>query len=481
MIARLAQRLTRLAERYAPDPFVLVLLLTLAVFIMGWGFGASVSSLSTPAALATLGKGWYASVTSAGLMKFALQMCIVLITGHALALSTPVRALIRRLTTLTTSARGAAALVALVAALASLFQWGLGVIVGAFLAREMGRAFAEREQPVHYPLLGAAGYAGFLVWHGGLSGSAPLKVAEPGHFLEKTVGIIPVTATLGSGLNLAVTLSLLLTLGALFWFMTPSDPADMVGYPLDAEPPPADPAADSDDTSAQAPRHPLLHALETGRALSTLTALGILTWLGYLFWMGAVGPDPAVTRTGWQLLAGAFSAWNLDTINALFLALGLLLHRSPTSYASAVADGARGAAGIILQFPFYFGILGVLKASGLIAQIADAAVAASSPTTFPLLTFLSAGFINFLVPSGGGQWAVQGPVVMEAVRRLGASPETSIMALSYGDAWTNMIQPFWALPLLGIMRLQARDIIGYTTVVLLVSGPLIMLWLLVLG
>jgi short-chain fatty acids transporter len=229
----------------------------------------------------------------------------------------------------------------------------------------------------------------------------------------------------------------------------------MVPYagPIDDE----DPVETTDDH-----RSGLVRMLESSRALSGLSALTIFAVVAW-----------------WFAEKGA-RGWNLDSINLTFLAIGLALHPSPASYTRAIADGVRGAAGIILQFPFYFGILGLLKASGLIVQIAGFFVSISSETTFPLYTFLSAGLVNFFVPSGGGQWAVQGPVMLEAIKTLDVEPAKVVMALSYGDAWTNMLQPFWALPLLGIMGLKARDIIGYTAFLMLVSGPIFLMLLVVL-
>lgn len=460
MIAAIGKRLSAFSERYVPDPFVFALLLSLATLALALVFGAEMEGASYTERLALLGEGWWESFYGAGLMKFALQMCLVLITGHALAMSRPVRRGIEALTGLASTPRAAVMVVALTACAASLVQWGLGAIAGAFMAREMGRSFARQGRAVHYPLLGAAGYAGFMVWHGGLSGSAPLKVAEPDHFLVDAIGVIPITETLLSPLNLAVTGSLLVLIPVVFAALMPSDPADMVGYtgPLDER------RVDAVHSGASAgdARHPVLRWLEDSRLLNLAAAAGIFAYLGYFFWQsGAAG-------------------WNLDSINLSFLGLGILMHRSPSAYVAAVADGVVGCAGIILQFPFYFGILGLLTASGLIVQVAEWFVAVSTETTFPLFTFLSAGLVNFFVPSGGGQWAVQGPVMMRAVEAIGVDPPRAIMAMAYGDAWTNMLQPFWALPLLGIMGLRARDIIGYTSFLLLVTGPAIMGWLLIL-
>jgi short-chain fatty acids transporter len=451
VIHALGNKLSSLSERFVPDPFVLALLLTLVTLVLGVAFGEALAAQSLPQRLEALGAGWFAEFYDTGLMKFALQMVIVLVTGHALALSGPVRRAIEKLTGFASTPGAAVVIVALVACAASLIQWGLGAIVGAFMAREMGRAFAKQGTKVHYPLLGAAGYAGFLVWHGGFSGTAPLKVAEEGHFLVDVVGVIPITQTLFSPLNLAVVGTLLVLIPFLFWRLMPRDPDQMVPYPLDEE---EAPAVDA-QTSAEAPRG-VVEVLEETRSLNLVIGALLVGALGLYF------SDRGL------------SGWDLDSINLLFLTLGILLHPSPSSYVAAIVDGVKGAAGIILQFPFYFGILGLLKASGLIEQVANFFVDISTADTFPIFTFLSGGIVNFFVPSGGGQWSVQGPVMMQAVESLGVAPEKAIMALAYGDAWTNMLQPFWALPLLGIMGLRAKDIIGYTAFVMFVTGPVIM-------
>lgn len=455
MIARLGKRLQRLSDRFVPDPFVLVLLLTFLVALLALLFGAEVQGLPYSERGALLASGWFDRFYNMPLMKFAMQMATVLITGHALAMATPVQRGIRALTGVVKTPQAAVVLVALVACLASLIQWGLGAIAGAFMAREMGRAFAEQSIPVHYPLLGAAGYAGFLVWHGGLSGSAPLAVAQDDHFLVDTLGVIPVSETLFSPLNLVVTGSLLLIIPLLFWRMMPRNISQMTPINL------ANLRSSNHTSTSHDDSHHfwLLAHLENTRLLNLVLGLAMVAVLTHYF------------------ASRGLDGWNLDAINLAFLTLGIFLHPTPRSYAHSIADGAHGAAAILLQFPFYFGILGLLVTSGLIIQISDFFLSISTAKTFPLFTFLSAGIVNFFVPSGGGQWAVQGPVMMEAMVRLGVSPHRAIMALSYGDAWTNMLQPFWALPLLGIMGLKARDIIGYTALVFLVTGPWILLLL----
>lgn len=452
MISKWGSKLSDISERVVPDPMVFALLLSLFVWVAALVFGAEVQDLSFGQRMSLIGHGWFKELFSTGLMKFALQMCLILLVGHALALTPPVQSLVRFITSRVKSPRVAVVVVLLVACAASLIQWGLGAIVGALMAREMGKSLKSRGIKVHYPLLGAAGYAGFVVWHGGLSGSAPLKVAEANHFLVESIGVIPITETILAPMNIVITGSLILVMAGLFWVLTPSEnviePALKKDEPLE---------------KARGGASGIVSQLEHGPWLGVGFGLLVLSWVAFL------------------LFSTGVAAWHLDTVNLLFFGLGLLLHRSPLSYMEAILDGARGAGPIIIQFPLYFGILGILTSSGLIAQISEAFIAISSEGTYPILTFLSAGAVNFFVPSGGGQWAVQGPLMVEALSTLDIPASTVVMALSYGDAWTNMLQPFWALPLLGIMGLRARDIMGYTALVWAISGPVVILGLWVLG
>ncbi len=459
-INRLGQVMSRLAGRFVPSPFVLAVLLTLLVLALAVTTGQAVAQLPMAERLnKVLIGGWGGALFGAGGLQFAFQMVLVLVTGYAFALSPPIQRLIDKLAAIPRSAAQASAVVALVSCVSGYIHWGLGAVAGALLAREIGRSWAERGKALHYPLMGAAAYSGLLVWHGGLSGSAPLKVAESGHFLEKTVGVIPVDQTLFSGLNLVVTVSLIITTVLVYYLLTPRNEADCVPFsgPTRSASPKLVKVAKGDGT-----QHPIIAALEDSLVIPALLGGLCLAYVGHAF----------VTQ--------GFKALNLNTVNLFFLAAGLLLHGSPRSYGRAAADGAKGAVGIVLQFPLYFGILGMLKASGLIVQLSDFFVSISNATTFPIFAYLSAGLVNLFVPSGGGQWAVQGPVLMNAAKELGLDPSKAIMALAYGDAWTNMLQPFWALPLLGIMGLKARDIIGYTTILFGIAAPVTIFWLLVL-
>ncbi len=258
-------------------------------------------------------------------------------------------------------------------------------------------------------------------------------MAEAGHFAEAYAGVIPVQSTLFSPLNAVVTLGLCVIIPLLFVWMVP-------------------------------PKEELVPPPDTLRSMDApSTAKGLDRGLAIL--VGTVG----LGGVGWAFAAGEAS-FDLNFMNFVFLLLGLLLQGSLRAYGDAVAEGARGAGAIIIQFPFYFGILGMLKEAGLVAALSETMVAVAGPNSFEPLAFLSAGLTNLVVPSGGGQWAVQGEVLLRSAEARELDPAGVVMAFSYGDAWTNMLQPFWALPLLGIMGLRARDIVGYTAVVFLVMG-----------
>jgi short-chain fatty acids transporter len=371
------------------------------------------------------------------------------VTGYALATTKAVRRAIEALADIPKTGAGAAYLVALVAIIAAYINWGLGIIVGALMARQVALRGYQKGVAMHYPLLGAAGYAGLAVWHGGFSASAPLLVATDGHFLADKIGIIAVSQTLFSPLNIVVAVFLIIGLPFLFRFLTPVDESETVT--IDKVLPNIDDfLAEKEEDSEQQRRDTVASKLENSMAISIIVGLmGLIVIVWYF------------ATKGFKL--------NLNIVNFTFMIVGILLHRTPINYVRAIAEGTRGCAGIILQFPFYAGIMGMMKYSGLIVVIAGWFVAISNQFTYPLFTFISASLVNIFVPSGGGQWAVQGPVVVEAAKTIGVSYSKTVMALAYGDQWTNLFQPFWALALLGLTGLKARQIMGYCMAVMLIG------------
>jgi len=494
VIERIGEFFNSAAARFMPHPFVFAILLTLFAFAVGW--------LWAGVAPAALVDQWADGVFTPALLTFMVQMCLILVTGHALASTRPVGAALARIAALPRGPRSAVAITSLVTMATALVNWGLALIVGALLAREVARSARARGVAIHFPLVVAAGFTGLIIWHGGLSGSAPLTVATPGHFLESQIGVVPVTATLLSPLNIALRIALLAAVPLFLALMVPRDFATRVaraGGGAGAErvrsttgevaleriaraaedglPPaiaPHAPAAerrgggrDAADSArlARAARAvpPLAERLDKSRVL----ALAIV----------ALGAAFVVAR----FAARGLAALELNTIIVAFLAIGLALHGTPIRYARAIDDAAAGASGILLQFPLYFGIMGIVKGAGLTAPLAGAFVRASDAlsgagvpagASYGVMTFLAATVINVLVPSGGGQWAVQGPIAVEAAARLGLPASRAVLAIAYGDECSNMLQPFWALPLLAITGLSARDIFGYTALLMFLVAPI---------
>ncbi len=447
MIARLGQNLSRWAHRWVPDPFVLAIALTFVVFSLSWARSGDL----TPRPVVNLwidgaskGKGLW------NLLSFAMQMCLILLTGYALAETRFVRAGISRLARLPQSTGGAVVVVSLTAMGAALLNWGLGLIIGALLAREVGRTFREMGRPLHYPIVCAAVYTGLAVWHGGFSGSAPLKATSAqqlneilGPQLAAKVPPMLLGDTIGSTLNLTVIALCLIIFPLTLYLLCPKSESEMSPAPVEPE----------DETAGTDP------SKEAGTPAE---------WLNNAFIVVAF---PAILGLAWfisWLQSHGLGKLNPNVINLFMLSVGLLLHGSVKSYVGAINRAVTSCAGIILQYPFYAGIMGIMFASGLVAEVGGW-MAGLGPSGLAVSTFYSGGLVNLFVPSGGGQWAVQGSIVMQAAIDAGARPETILMALAYGDQWTNLIQPFWALPLLGICRVNVSSIIGYTAVLLVVS------------
>lgn len=461
MISRLGLALSEFFRRTAPDPFVLAVLLSIITAILAFTLGDFPAQPEDTGRIAWLLDAWRSDRGLWAFLAFSMQMCLILVTGHALAASRPMRRAIDALATLPRSAPAGAAMIGLVAAALGLVNWGLGLIAGALLARAVARSMHARGIPAHYPLLAAAGYMGLLIWHGGLSGSAPLSVTTeagaakvlPAEAMARLGGAgIGLEQTLFSPMNLFVCAGLLVLIPGALWLLTPKQGEairDITAFAPAEEP----------DAPLAAPT----------------TAPEWLERTPILAWLLALALIIALVRFGG---AAGLTSLGLNEVNMGMLALGLIFHGSLASYGRAVEEGARGCAGIIVQFPLYAGIMGVLGASGLIRRFAEA-IAQGGETGVPVLTFLAAAIVNFFVPSGGGQWGIQGPIALEAGAAVGVAPGKMVMAVAYGDQLTNMLQPFWALPLLAITGAKARDIIGYTAVVMVVAGAWMTLGLLV--
>jgi len=442
-----------------PMPFTIALILTLITFIAAFLF-APFESDQRAIDLIVM---WENGMWNGNLLVFAVQMMLILILGHVLALSPIVDRAIKKGLYLCTDTASSAAIVSFFTILTGYFNWGLALVFGAIFARKVAEQALKNGYSINYPMVGASGYVGLLVWHGGLSGSSLIKVAEPGHLremaqnvdLQKAAFIPDVLSfeqTVFSSMNAFVFVATLLLIPlALFLLGKRVKPSKI--------------SLSSKTTSTQV--HDLIgiEKLDHSRIASKLVGIFLVGFAFYKLFI--------IHQTDW------LAFFTPNNINFTLLGLGILSHRSFHHFIGAVDEAIGGVAGILIQFPLYFGIMGLMRSSGMVEWISDFFVQISNGTTYPIFTFISAGIINIFVPSGGGQWAVQGPIIIQAASELDVSLSKCILAMAYGDQVTNMLQPFWALPLLGITGLKAREILPYTALLFLLASVIFVAALLI--
>ncbi len=430
MLKALSRPAVKLVERYLPDPYIFVLLLT----VIAAAAAIAVERQTPLAVMRMWGDGFWS------LLTFSMQMLLVLVTGFMLASSPPVKKLLQRLAALAKGPGGAILLVTYVSLAASWINWGFGLVVGALFAKELARLVK-----VDYRLLVASAYSGFVVWHGGLAGSIPLTIATDGHFSADQIGVIGTGSTIFAFFNLAILACLFITIPLVNRLMLPDDKESVYVDPklLEAEAP----------ESQVRIRRPA-DRLENSTTLAWLVGIpGLIYLLDHFFLRGG--------------------GLNLNIVNFLFLSLAIVLHRTPRSLLISLQEAIKGGAGIVIQFPFYAGIMAIMVQSGLAASMSETLVSFATETSLPFWSFISAGIVNLFVPSGGGQWAVQAPVILPAAESLGVDVSRVAMAVAWGDAWTNLLQPFWALPVLAIAGLKAKDIMGFCLIQLFITGAVI--------
>ncbi len=446
MLAKLTNGLVSLFDRWMPDALVVALILTAITFISG----IALTDTGPMEAVSIWGDSLW------NLLEFTNQTILIILLGYALAQTSPMQRLLRGAASMATSPASAYITVTAVSVLSSFFaSGGFGLVAGAIVARTVGIVARERGIPVHYPLLVACAYSGFVVWHQGLSATIPLAIATPGHFLEDLVGLIPSSETLLTPWNFAVVGAVFISLPFVMARLRPTD--------IDCKTIPASSLA-----MEAAQQETEVHGKDTpaGR-------LENARWLNFpIIAAGVVFLYVQVFERGTGL--------NLNIINFTFLILGIALSRSPVHYLGLVMNAAKMAGPFLLQYPLYAGIAGLIADTGIARMIIDVFVQISSATTLPITSFFSGAILNLFIPSAGGQWAVQGPIAMQAAIELGADVPLTAMAVAFGDQWTNLIHPFLAIPVLAITGLHARDIMGYCAVAFLFTGVIFLGALLIL-
>lgn len=437
MLNRVAGFFVRIVERWMPDPFLFCLLLTALALGMALG-------LTSSGPLELVGH-WYAGLWK--ILPFAMQMILILLTGYTLANSGPVRSLLGRIASIPSTQGSAIILLTLTALVSALINWGVALVASALLAREMARKVPGCD----FGFLVSGAYSGFVIFGSGLSSSIALVSATAGsdlNFIARYTDIqsVPLSQTLFSAMNLTLVAGMLIGTAFMFRWMMPH------GHQIREVDPGLLTEATEELEQTPDPLTPALRLERSSFALYFIVALGSTFLL-------------------WHFATKGF-ALDLNVVILIFLILGMALYGRPIAYVRAFNQAARVAGPLVLQYPLYGGIMGIMQGSGLAEVMSRWFVSVSSETTFPLFTFLSAVVVNLFIPSAGGQWAVQGPIMVPAGAELGIHPAVTAMAVAYGDQASNMLQPFWALPILAIAGLRIRDIMGYCVMTFFLSSAL---------
>ncbi|HZT75584.1 MAG TPA: TIGR00366 family protein [Vicinamibacterales bacterium] len=456
MLARLALALTDWSERWIPDAFIFALLATFIVALAARiGTGAAL-----PAIVDAWGRGFW------DLIPFTLQMSLIIMTGHVLASSPPMQRVVRTIASWPRSPKSAVALVTFFSLATSWFNWGFSLIFAAMLALEVAR----RVEGVDYRALAAASFLGAgSIWAQGLSGSAALMMATPGALQPQIRdivshgglvpgGLIPFRHTIFLWQSFASVAVEMVVVTSVMWLATPAAGLGMRA-PLKVKSEKVEVKSTGHESGIASPGQWLEHS-------SLLMWLTVALGGSYLVRYFATAADP-------------LNAITLNILNFTFLLLGFLLHRTPARLMAAFKAATPAVWGVILQFPFYAGIAGIITATHLNDQLAGAFVKISSRGTFPPLVAIYSAVLGVFVPSGGSKWVIIAPYVMEAAHSLKVHLGWCVSAYDLGEAVANLVQPFYMLPILGLFGLSARDVMGYTIVVFLVLTPVViaLVWL----
>jgi short-chain fatty acids transporter len=427
---------TELMRKYLPDPFVFAIMLTLLTMVLAF----AVESRPVNLVVQDWGKGFWS------LLGFTTQMAVILVMGYVLAAAPIVNRFMDKIASHVHTPRQAIIVATIVGCVGSYLNWGFGLVIGGIMARKL----ALKVKGVHYPLIIASAYTGFTMYSLGFSATIPVLISTKGHAFEGTMGLIPLTETIFSLPILLTSLAVLIALPLLNAAMHPKQGEKVVEL---------DPVTAAQDSKPAAGAGELLgdektlaSRLNNSRALSMLIGLCGMGYVGLHFYEGG--------------------NLDLNMINFFILFLGVLLLKTPMQYVEKVNEGVRTIGGIILQFPFYAGIMAIMHGSGLVESIAHVFVSISSADTLPLWGLISSFVINFFAPSGGGHWVLQGPFMIDAATTLGASQAQTAMSVMLGNGWNDLVQPFWILPALALSKLKLKDIMGYTVVSMMLVGAI---------
>jgi short-chain fatty acids transporter len=449
LVQRFGEAIADRVERWMPSPFLFAILLTYVAGVAAF--------FSEGVGVADIAIAWYGGFWN--LLQFAMQMVLILVTACVVAYHPRVKGLINRLVRLPRNGRQAVVMVGVGAMLTGWISWGLGLIFGAILAREMGKLAHSKGMAVHYPLLAVAGYMGMsLTWGWGLSSSAGLLQATDNNALMQlgfVDRVIPATEWVFHPYPMILTVLALAYASLMLFLLAPpkqncrgieryvdlGEPED----PHATAAPPPDPVPVRKATIAE--------RIDNSKVLGGLIALtGLLLFVN-------------------TFITSGLGVLDLNVLNFGFMMLGLILYLSPSKYEREFNDAVKGSAGVIMLFPFYAGIIGIMTGTGLVNTMTESLLSIATPETFAVTTWFTAGVMNLFVPSAGGEWAILGGPLMVAGAQFGVEHGQTIAAYSVGDAHTNLLNPFWAIPLLAITGLRAREMFGYAITMMLLLTP----------
>lgn len=430
MINRLLMFFVNLMQKYLPDPFSIAWLISLVVVALA----VAVTHKSPVEVVGYWGDGFF------GILAFSMQMTLVIVSGYALASAGVVRRFLQAVARIPKTPKQTVVFIAVVSMVLYYLNWGLGLIAGGLLAREAAKLHPD----VDFRLLVAGAFSGIIITHGGLSASVPLLINTKGHFLESTMGLVPLSQTIFHPQALFITITLAVVIPLVLLLMIPKKEDTVVANQAllvdEPEPEPV-PAGELQ----------LADRIDSSRILNySLGGMGLI-YIGYYFF-----------KHGFTL--------NLNLLIFIFIVLGILAHGTLLNYSRAMVKGASTSAGIILQYPFYAGIMGIMKGSGLVFVISDLLLKMSSYHTFELCCYFSSLIISIFVPSAGGHWVVQAPFMLPAAAQLGVEPWKVAMGVAWGESIWNVVCPFWALPLLAIANISIRDLIGFSMLLFIIGN-----------
>ncbi len=433
LLERFSSPLVHFLERYYPDLFLFIIIMTLLTFFSAWWFADF-----PPRQILN---SWGNSLST--ILSFSMQMALMVMIAHALAHTDSVQRWLDRFSALPRNQGQAYFIVVFFAGVVCFICWPLGLIAGGLIARKVAESALGRGLKIHYPLLVAGAFGGNVIWHMGFSASAPLFVATDGNSMIDIINeVIPVTQTVFTAWNLALAATLLVVLSVLAILLRPKD-EEVIELIKSAE---GSLEYTQSPTDADRP----VSRLEESRSFTFVIGLSLLFYVFFWFVDG-----------GFRL--------NLNIVNWIFLALTLLLCRSSKHFMFLVERSAVAAGPLILAYPFYAGIIGVMMDSGIASMMSTWFASIANQQSLPMVAFACAMVVNLFIPSGGAQWMVQGPIFIEAAQNLGVDLPLIVMCIAYGDQLTNLLQPLPAIPLLVMAGLRLKHIMGYAFIFFLVS------------